>query len=314
MTLIKTDMIILVTGGHGMVGKTLQEMKKEEDEWLFPTSKEMNLMDLGNVNAYFEMWKPDFVIHLAANVGGLFKNLEMKVEMLHDNLLMNENILKSCHENGVNRGIFFCSTCIFPDPAPSYPMTESMMMMGEPHSSNASYAWSKRIMFLQCQNYNKQYGCKFLCLTPCNIFGPYDNFNLKNAHVIGAVIHKFYLAKLENKHLSLKTGLDSKRQFITATDVAKITMKIVSCHDTIETDNIILAGKEYYITDVINSIAKSFEYFNYEIVNEEQGQSRKTCSTERFSLFFPDYVFQNFENEIQRTISWFKKYYESVRR
>lgn len=307
-------MRVLVTGGSGMVGRTIKEIKSDTNEWLFPSSSELNLMSIETVDAYLEEWKPTFVIHLAANVGGLFKNLELKVEMLHDNLKMNENLLKSCYKNGVKRGIFFCSTCIFPDPAPSYPMTEEMMMKGEPHPSNASYAWSKRMMYLQCQNYNQQYGCKYLCLTPCNIFGPYDNFSIKNAHVIGAVIHKFYKAQSKNEHLILKTGKDSKRQFITATDVAKITIKTLETFDTIKTDNIILAGKEYYISEVIDSIAKSFEYFNYKILNEEKGQSIKTCSTDRFFNFFPDYIFQDFELELQRTIQWFKTYYETVRR
>lgn len=308
-------MRILVTGGSGMIGRTLQSCTTDHT-WFFPSSKEMNLMDLDSIQSYITKKNPNFVIHLAANVGGLFKNLSLRVEMLHDNLIMNENILKACYENKITRGIFFCSTCIFPKNPPAYPMTEDMMLLGEPHSSNASYAWSKRLLFFQCQNYNQEHGCHYLCLIPTNIFGPYDNFNISNGHVIGAVIHRFYLAKHEQTQLEIKTGTDSQRQFITASDVARTLLSCLSRLDDIyQKSPIIIAHKERRLVDVIEKISQLFDYDNYIIVDEELGQDRKPCSFERFSETFPDFEFDDFDQTLTETVEWFQTHYHTdVRR
>ena len=306
-------MRILVTGGSGMIGQTLQSLVKtsSDHEWLFPSSKEMNLMDIDHIEAYIKNHKPNFVIHLAANVGGLFKNLSLRVEMLHDNLMMNENILKACYENQIHQGIFFCSTCIFPMNPPKYPMTEDMMLLGEPHSSNASYAWSKRLLYFQCQNYNEEHNCHYLCLIPTNIFGPFDNFSIRNGHVIGALIHRFFLAQKKNMPLEIQTGHDSQRQFITARDVSRILLECLEKWEMIHVPSMIIANTERRIVEVIEKIADRFDYQNYKIIDKELGQDRKPCSTTLFNCIFPEFIFEDFDKALENTIHWFQQHYHT---
>ncbi len=157
-------MKILVTGGSGMIGKNLQDLIQHDElhEWLFPNSTEMNLLKEESIDKYFEINKPNFILHLAANVGGLFKNLKCKVEMFRENILINENILHIANKYNINNGIFCCSTCIFPQNPEKYPMTEDMIMDGKPHDSNDSYGYAKRLLYFQCCNYNKQYNRKYV--------------------------------------------------------------------------------------------------------------------------------------------------------
>ncbi len=163
-------MKILVTGGSGTIGSNIKDVVINDDkQWLFPSSKQLDLLNSESVDKYFDENRPDFVIHLAANVGGLFKNLKHKVEMFRENIIMNENILHYSNKYNVQDGIFCCSTCIYPYNPPSYPMTEDMIMEGVPHPSNDSYGYSKRFLYFQCINYNKQYNRKYICISPCNI-------------------------------------------------------------------------------------------------------------------------------------------------
>lgn len=308
-------MRILVTGGSGMVGRTLQSFATDHT-WFFPTSKEMNLMDFDSIQSFVKKHNPNFVIHLAANVGGLFKNLAVRVDMFHDNIIMNENILKACYDNKITRGIFLCSTCIFPKNPPAYPMTEDMILLGEPHPSNASYAWSKRLLFFQCQNYNEERGCHYLCLIPTNIFGPHDNFSITDGHVIAAVIHRFYLAKQQKTRLEIKTGTNSLRQFVSASDVARTILSCLSRIDDIsQSSPIIIAHKEHRLVDVVQKISKLFDHDNYFIIDQELGQERKPCSFQRFAETFPNFQFDDFDQTLTKTVEWFQDHYHTdVRR
>ena len=306
-------MKILITGGNGMIGSNLKDIIDNKNEWYFPTSKELNLLDFNCVDKYFEKIKPDFVIHLSANVGGLYKNLKYKTEMFHDNIIMNENILYYSNKYNIQNGIFCCSTCIFPNEPSKYPMTEEMMMDGEPHNSNKSYAYSKRFLYFQCQNYNEQYNRKYICITPCNLYGKYDNFNLEDSHVISGLIHKFYNANLNNEKLTIKTGSNSVRQFINANDMANILLLFINDFDNIKFNNIILSNIEVKIIDIVNIISKKFPNVNFNIENIEEGQVKKTCSNELFKSLY-NYDFINIDDGINEMIDWFINNYNTIRK
>lgn len=307
-------MKILVTGGNGMIGKNLQNIVSNEHEYFFPSSSEMNLLDFNSVDNYFDKIKPDFVIHFAANVGGLFKNMRQKVEMFHENIIINENILFYSNKYNVRNGIFCCSTCIFPDNPKYYPMDEKIMMDGEPHFSNNSYAYAKRFLYFQCKNYNTQYDRKYICITPCNLYGYYDNFNIENAHVIPALIHRFYNASLNNEKLNIRTGFNSTRQFIFIEDVCKIILLLIENFEKIEFDNVILSNTEHKIIDAIELIAQKFPNVVYQIDNIEEGQTKKNCSNELLKKTFPNLVLKDFNEGLNNTIDWFLENYEFVRK
>ena len=308
-------MKILVTGGSGMIGKNLQDAIKNDDNiWLFPKSSELNLLNEKNIDDYIEQHKPNFVVHLAANVGGLFKNLKFKVEMFRENILMNENLLHIMNKHNINNGIFCCSTCIFPKEPPSYPMTENMIMLGMPHDSNDSYGYAKRLLYFQCNNYCKQYGRKYVCVSPCNLYGLYDNFNLEDSHVVSGLIHKFYLASINNTELSIKTGLLSKRQLMLSSDLCKILLNFVNNFNDIDFNNIILTDDDVLITDVVKLISNNFSTVSYNIIDQEGGQIKKTCSNELFFSKYSDFKFTDLQHGIDETIKWFIENYKNVRK
>jgi GDP-L-fucose synthase len=303
-------MKILVTGGNGMLGKNLRDVisrDTNENNWLFPRSTELNLLDKECVDKYIKENRPDFIIHLAANVGGLFKNLKYGVELFRENIRMNENLLECCNKYNVNNGIFCCSTCIFPDKPRKYPMTEDMMMEGEPHHSNSGYAYAKRMLYVQCQNYNKQYDRKYICVTPCNMYGIYDNFNLEDCHVFPALIRRFYEASIcEDKKIEIKTGLESQRQFISAIDVGKIMLTMIDNFEKIDYTNIILAGDEIHITDLVYKIGKLFECVEIKIIDSEVGQLKKTCSNKLLKEKFINFEFSNLDDNLKEIIAWYR--------
>eukprot|EP00834_Sanchytrium_tribonematis_P000128 NODE_3_length_80033_cov_0.932970.p44 type:complete len:227 gc:universal NODE_3_length_80033_cov_0.932970:75496-74816(-) len=187
---------ILVTGATGLVGRAVQSVVKQDNikgDWIFASSNDCNLLNLQEVQNYFEEHKPTHVLHLAAKVGGLFANMRYKADFLHENNLMNDNILSTAAQYEC-RVVSCLSTCIFPDKV-DYPLTEEKIHLGPPHPSNFGYAYAKRMIDVYNQMYKDQYGLNFTSVIPTNIFGAHDNYNLDNAHVIPALIHKCYIAK-----------------------------------------------------------------------------------------------------------------------
>lgn len=120
--------------------------------------------------------------------------MNYKVDMLEKNVLINFNVIKCSYEVQVEKLICMLSTCIFPDKT-TYPIDETMLHDGPPHTSNHAYAYAKRVLEIHCRAYNEQYNTNFCCIIPTNIYGPHDNYSLQDGHVIPALIHKCYLAK-----------------------------------------------------------------------------------------------------------------------
>ena len=168
---------ILVTGGSGLVGKAIKSISENYSyNFIFLSSKDCDLSDYEKTKLLFEKKKPNYVIHLAAYVGGLFKNMNFKVDMLEKNLLINYNVLKCCHDYKVEKVISCLSTCIFPDKT-YYPIDETMLHDGPPHNSNDAYAYTKRMLEIHSKAYQEQYGDNFICVIPTNIYGPHDNYS-----------------------------------------------------------------------------------------------------------------------------------------
>ena len=220
-------MRILVTGGTGLVGSAIQKISSNYNyEFIFVSSKNCDLTDYTNTYNYFLEKKPDYVIHLAANVGGLYKNMRKKVEIFEDNLKINMNVLKVCHLLKVKKVISCLSTCIFPDNI-SYPINEQNLHKGPPHKSNDAYSYAKRMLEVQSKIYNEQYNTNFICIIPTNIYGPYDNFNLLDSHVIPGLIHKGYISNNNNDSFMVYGSGKPLRQFIYSEDLVKIIMYIL---------------------------------------------------------------------------------------
>lgn len=311
-------MNLLVTGGTGLVGSAIQSISHEYPDYVFyfTGSDDADLTNIEETRAMFERIKPDCVIHLAAYVGGLYKNMYHKVDMLEKNVLININVLKCANEYNVHTCISCLSTCIFPDKT-SYPINETMLHNGPPHHSNNAYAYAKRLLETQSRAYCEQYNRRYICVIPTNIYGPHDNFHLENAHVIPALIHQCFLAKKNKKPFVVRGTGKPLRQFIYSFDLAKLMMWVLS--DYKETDNLILSVNEEHeisIKRVALTIAKAFQYSDNIVFDTSfsDGQYKKTADNAKLVKVMKNINFTSFETGIQETIIWFRENYNTCRK
>ena len=175
-------MKLAITGGKGLVGSSFEEGQKFD-------SNDLNLLEYKSSYNQINQLKPDAIIHCAAKVGGLYSNMQNPADFFDQNIIINSNILKIAKNTNVNKFIGFLSTCIFPDNL-GKAYHEDDLHLGPPHDSNFAYAYAKRMLDVQVRAYNNQYGLKYFNVIPTNIYGPNDNFNIENGHVIPGLIHK----------------------------------------------------------------------------------------------------------------------------
>ena len=222
---------VIVTGGDGMMGQTIKNLTTGSN-YIYKFINR-NILDLTDRNRVLNMFKYynsqgfNHIIHLAANVGGLYKNLDSNIQMFSDNIKINENILEACYKYNIKRGIFCLSSCIYPHNPSKFPMNENMVHESPPHPSNEGYSYAKRMLELQCRQYNK-IGCQYICVTPVNLYGPHDNFNLKNSHMIPGLMHRFFLTKKNNNDfIAYGTGKPF-RQFLFSEDFGFIILELLN--------------------------------------------------------------------------------------
>lgn len=312
-------MKILITGGTGLVGTALQhEIDLDYYKVTFLSSKDCDLTHYKSTYDIFKAVEPDIVIHLAANVGGLFKNMNFKADMLNDNLIINFNVLKCCHDLKVKKVVSCLSTCIFPNKT-TYPINEDMLHDGAPHSSNDAYAYAKRMLDIQSKAYREQFNDNFICIIPTNIYGKYDNYSLTDGHVIPALIHRCSIAKAEKKPFVVKGTGKPLRQFIYANDLAKLIMMIVE--DYHEKDSIILSvleKDEVSIRTIAELIAKEFDYLEHMVFDDQysDGQYKKTADNKKLMNFIKDkdFAFTTIEEGIKNSVQWFIENYRIARK
>jgi GDP-L-fucose synthase len=311
---------ILVTGGYGLIGTGIQkyiEKNKNVDNFILLSSNDCDLRNINDTRKIFNLYKPNYVIHLAAKVGGLYLNMRCPVELYRDNIIMNDNIMELCKEFKVKKLISCLSTCVFPDKT-TYPIDETMIHSSPPHLSNEGYSYAKRMIDVMNRAYNRQYGCNFTSIIPTNVYGENDNFNLDDAHVIPSLIHKAYISKKYNKDFVVSGSGTPLRQFIFNEDLAELTIYVLYNYDSSEP--IILSvdkDDEISIKDISFMIA---EYFNIEksrIVfdtSKSDGQFKKTASNKKLRTFLPNYKFKTLKNGIDYTCKWFEDNYEICRK
>ena len=310
-------MKILVTGGTGLVGSAIKKISPNYDyDFIFVSSKDADLTDYAQTYNLFAKHQPDFVIHLAACVGGLFKNMNQKVDMFEINNLINFNVVKYSHKFNVKKLICCLSTCIFPDKT-TYPINETMLHNGPPHSSNDAYSYAKRMLEVHCKAYQEQYGDNFICVIPTNIYGPHDNYCLNDGHVIPALTHRCYLAKQNNEPFRVLGSGSPLRQFIYSEDLAQLFMWTLENY--IGRESLILSvgeKNEVSIKKVATEIAKSF---NYEHMMEfdtrySDGQFKKTADNFKLMNLIEKFNFTTIEDGIKKNTDWFIENFESARK
>jgi len=302
---------ILVTGGSGMVGSSL---KKILPNATYVSSKTCDLRKEKETNDLFSDINPDYVIHLAARVGGVKANFEYLGDFYYDNSLINSHVLEASRKFKVKKVISLLSTCIYPDNV-EYPLTEDQIHNGPPHFSNYAYAYAKRMLDVQSRAYRAQHGCNFITAVPNNLFGEEDNFDLENSHLIPAIIRKIHEAKLNNGDVVLWGDGSPRREFTYSTDLARILLFLLKNYDDQDPINIGNTN-EYSVKEVAEKISKILKFsgnITWDI-NKPKGQYKKPSSNSKLiNLGWKKEEYTAFDDSLYNTCQWFLKKYPNIR-
>ena len=213
---------IYIAGHRGMVGSALLRRLQQagHDQFILRTSGELDLRDQAAVSAFFEQEKPEYVFLAAAKVGGILANNTYRGEFLYDNLMIQNNIIHSSWQTGVEKLMFLGSSCIYPKMAPQ-PLREDYLLTGPLEPTNEPYAIAKIAGIKLCDAYRAQYGCNYVSVMPTNLYGPNDNYDLNNSHVLPALIRKFHEAKVSGAPTVTLWGTGKpRREFLHVDDLA----------------------------------------------------------------------------------------------
>jgi len=300
---------ILITGGYGLVGS---EFTKEN--YIKISSNNVDLRNTLDVDNFFNQTNFDGIIHCAAKVGGVGSNMKYKGEFFYDNIMMNTNVIEQARKYKIKNLVAFLSTCVFPNDV-EYPLTEKKIHLGPPHFSNDAYAYSKRMSDIQIRAYKEQYDLNYKSVIPTNIYGPNDNYNIENGHVIPSLIHKCYLARKNKTDFTIWGSGKPLREFIFSRDVAKLTEWVLENYT--ENEPIILStSEEIAIKDVVEIIV---ELMNFKgsvkwDSSKPDGQFRKPSDNSKIKNYLPNFKFTPIYNGLKETIEYFEKNYNLIRK
>ena len=302
---------VLVTGGSGLVGRHLQELVNNAD-WRFLSSKDCDLQDEKATFELFEEYQPDVVVHLASRVAGLYGNMDNNFAFLIDNMKIHTNVIASCKKYNVKTLINILSTCIFPDELQSYPIKSNQIHLGPPHYSNSGYAYSKRFLHIASELLPET---TVVNIIPTNLYGKYDNFDLKNSHVIPALIHKLKLAKNNNDDFVINGDGSALRQFLYAKDLAAVIKYFAEDSDVHNKTLIVSPDYEISIKELVNILVKIFDFKGNIIYDSSfnNGQHKKTASSTELMQYVPNFIFTELHEGLEETVNYFIHNYDSCR-
>jgi len=269
---------IYVAGHNGMVGSAIIRKLKMDgySNILVRSSKELDLRNQRHVEEFFLSEKPDYIFLAAAKVGGILANNTYKASFMYDNLSIQNNVIHAAYKNHVKKLLFLGSSCIYPKFA-AQPIREESLLTSELEPTNEPYAIAKIAGLKMCQFYREQYNCNFISLMPTNLYGPNDNFDLKNSHVLPALLRKFHEAKINKKSSVTLWGTGNPlREFLHVNDLAKACIHFMLTYNEKSPVNI-GTGKDISIHELASEI-KKIVGFEGEIVwdkNKPDGTPRK---------------------------------------
>lgn len=224
---------IYVAGHSGLAGSALvrQLQAKGYAHIVTRTHAELDLTDQRAVRAFFVTEQPEYVFLAAAKVGGIYANSSYPAEFIEQNLAIQTNVIRAAYRAGVQRLIFLGSSCIYPRDCPQ-PIKEDYLLTGPLESTNRPYAIAKIAGIEMCWSYNRQYGTRYLCAMPTNLYGPADNYDLQTSHVLPALIRKFHEAKLRGDKTVTVWGTGSaRREFLYSDDMAEACVHLAELAD-----------------------------------------------------------------------------------
>jgi GDP-L-fucose synthase len=277
---------IFIAGHRGMVGSSIVRALQTRNfsNLILKTSNELDLRNQESVKNFFRVEKPEYVFLAAAKVGGIFANSKYRAEFIYDNIMIQSNIIHEAYINGVTKLMFLGSSCIYPKFAPQ-PLKEDYLLTGLLEDTNEPYAIAKISGIKMCDAYREQYGCNFISVMPTNLYGPNDNYDLSNSHVLPALLRKFIVAK--NNGYSSVTVWGSgnpRREFLHSDDLASACLYLMEKYNNSGLVNIGV-GEDISIIDLARKI-KEIIGFEGEILNDTSkpdGTPRKLMDVSKLS-------------------------------
>ena len=276
--MMKKNSKIYIAGHSGMVGSALVRhlMEKGFTNLIFRTSRELDLTNQAAVAKFFKEESPEYVFLAAAKVGGIEANNTQRAQFLYQNLMIESNVIHQSYLHNVQKLLFLASSCIYPKSSPQ-PILESYLLHGALESTNEPYAIAKIAGVKLCENYNREYGCDFISVMPTNLYGPNDNYDLKNSHVLPALLRKFHEAKIQNLESVEIWGTGTPmREFLHVDDLAEACIYLMDIYKGNISVNI-GTGKDISIHDLALLIKKIVGYQGKLVWNKEKpdGTPRK---------------------------------------
>ena len=240
-----------------MVGSSFMRLLKQQGytNLVTRTSSELDLRDHAGVARFFRQQKPDYVLLAAAKVGGIHANNTYRADFLYDNLMIEGNVLDQSYRHGVRKLLYLGSSCIYPKLAPQ-PIREEYMMTGPLESTNEPYAISKIAGLKMCEAYRDQHGCNFITVLPTNLYGPHDNYDLENSHVMAALLRKFVeAAQLQLPWVEVWGTGTPRREFLHVDDLAEACLFLMDHYNERSPVNV-GTGQDLTIRELAELIAE----------------------------------------------------------
>ena len=277
---------IFIAGHNGLVGSSLVRVCQTHgfENLLTADRQTLDLRDQSNVFQWFEQNRPEYVFLAAARVGGIHANNTYPANFIYDNLQVQNNVIEACRASKVKKLMFLGSVCIYPKFAPE-PVNENALLTGDLEPTNQWYAIAKIAGIKMCQAYAKQYGCNFVSVMPCNLYGINDNFHPENSHVLPALIRKFDEAKMNNASTVTCWGTGAaRREFLNVDDMASALVFLMEHYDSADIINIGY-GTDHPIKEIAGMIRQIVGYrgeITWDITKSD-GTPRRLLDTKKLS-------------------------------
>ncbi|MGU9115896.1 GDP-L-fucose synthase [Clostridium perfringens] len=280
------DSKIYVAGHRGLVGSAIVRNLKEKgfNNIICRTHKELDLTNQNEVRKFFEEERPEYVFLAAAKVGGIHANNTYPADFIYENLMIQNNVIKAAHDFEVKKLLFLGSTCIYPKMAPQ-PIKEDYLLTGSLEETNEAYAVAKIAGLEMCKFFKRQYGDNFISCMPTNLYGPNDNFDLKNSHVLPALIRKFHEAKVQNSEVVEVWGTGKPlREFLYVDDMADACVFLMENYDGEQHVNI-GTGVEVSIRELAETVKEVVGFEGELVFNTDMpdGTPRKLTTVDKLN-------------------------------
>jgi len=304
---------IYLAGHRGLVGSALLRQLESEGfrNLVLRTSAQLDLRDQGATASFFAEERPDYVLLAAAKVGGIVANSSFPAQFIYDNLMIQSNVIHSSYLTGVTKLLLLGSSCIYPRLAPQ-PIREESLLTGPLEPTNEPYAIAKIAGIKMCQSYNRQYGTRYICAMPTNLYGPGDNFDLTTSHVLPALLRKFHEATRDGAASVTIWGSGTPyREFVHVDDVARASLFLMESYEGWDPVNI-GSGEELTIGELAARIS-ALVGFTGEIrfdASKPDGTPRKLCDVSKIhGLGWQHRI--TLEDGLRSTYDWYLKNFQS---